>query len=313
MKAIRKHIFAFLLAGAMPALASAADCELTITTLPVEQPNPIPEAVNDMLMTRLSSVLSRTGVETGYGFSQFFITGKFNDYYSDVVPGPPKSFALHTQLTLYVGDILNQSTYATCGFELRGVGTSDQRAFINAMSGINANNPKLEKFIDDAKVKIIDYYDKNYPNILAKARQASAMRNYEEALMYSTSIPECSKGYAEATEATLSIYQAYIDYEGRMLLTAAQGAWAADPDRKGAVAAYGYLRQIDPNASCFAEAQKLMNEIKTVVKENWDFDHKQKYLDEINLKLQMINAAREVGVAYGSHQQPQTTNLMWLK
>ena len=257
--------------------------------------------------------MTNTGIAAGPDFCLFFVPGKFTDYYKDVVPGPPKGFVMHTQLTLYVGDLINQSVYSTCSFELRGVGASEQRAYINALSTLNARNREFAQFVESAKDKIVSYYDKNYPAILAKADRAASMRNYEEALMYATSIPECSKGFGDAVEKTLDIYQMYIDYEGQMLLTAAQGAWAADPDRKGAVAAYGYLRQIDPAASCFGEAQKLMNEIKSVVKENWDFEHKQKYKDEIELRRAMIEAARAVGVAYGNGQQPTTTNLMWLR
>ena len=63
----------------------------------------------------------------------------------------------------------------------------------------------------------------------------------------------------------------------------------------------------------FCWCQKLMNEIKSVVKENWDFEHKQKYKDEIELRRALIEAARAVGVAYGNGQQPTTTNLMWLR
>lgn len=313
MKMIRNMACALLLAGVSVPSVIAAECEVNVMTLPVEQVNSIPDEINEQLMTRLTRALTNTGIAAGPDFCQFFVTGKFTDYYKDVVPGPPKGFVMHTQLTLYVGDLINQSVYSTCSFELRGVGASEQRAYINALSTLNGRNREFSQFVESAKDKIVSYYDKNYPAILAKADRAASMRNYEEALMYATSIPECSKGFGDAVEKTLAIYQMYIDYEGQMLLTAAQGAWAADPDRKGAVAAYGYLRQIDPAASCFGEAQKLMNEIKSVVKENWDFEHKQKYKDEIELRRAMIEAARAVGVAYGNGQQPTTTNLMWLR
>lgn len=307
-----KYVFALLAAGNVMT-AAADDCEIHLMTCPVEQLSEIPAEINEQLMTRFSSALASADVAAGPDFSQFFLTGKFSDIYKSVVPGPPKQNALHTTLTVYVGDIINQTVYATCTFDLRGVGTSEQRAYINALSQLNGSNKKLAEFIDGARAKIIKYYDNNYRNILSKAKLAASMRNYEEAMMYATSIPECSVGYPEAMNDILEYYMAYIDYEGQQLLTAARTAWAESPDKEGAVRAHGYLLQIDPAAACYPDAVSLMNDIKKVVKENWDFENKEKYHDAVDMRNRMIEAARAVGVAYGNGQQPTTTNLMWLR
>lgn len=314
MKLINKIKYSLpLLACSMALPSMAADCEIHLMTCPVEQLSEIPEEINEQMMTRFTSALAKVDVSASPDFGQFFLTGKFSDIYKDVVPGPPKKHALHTTLTVYVGDAINKTVYSTCTFDLRGVGTSEQRAYINALSQLNGSNKKLTDFIDKARVKIVDYYDKNYRNILSKASLAAKMRNYEEALMYAASIPECSKGYSSAVSAMLDYYQNYIDYEGQMLLAAARAAWAESPDREGAEAAHGYLVQIDPDAACYPQASSLMNEIKKVVKENWDFENKEKYHDSIDIEKQKIEAARAVGVAYGNGQQPTTTNLMWLR
>lgn len=302
-----------LLAASVAMPMTAADCEIHLMTYPVEQLSEIPDEINEQLMTRFSTALASADVAAGPDFGQFFITGKFSDIYKSVVPGPPKQNALHTTLTVYVGDIINHTVYATCSFDLRGVGTSEQRAYINALSQINGSNKKLASFIDGAKDKIVKYYDNNYRNILSKAKLAASMRNYEEALMYAASIPECSVGYAAAVDGMLEYYQSYIDYEGQQLLTAARAAWAESPDKEGAVRAHSYLLQIDPAASCYSGAEALMSDIKKVVKENWDFENKEKYHDAVDMKNRMIDAARAVGVAYGNGQQPTTTNLMWLR
>ena len=307
-----KYVFALLAAGSVMPVA-AGDCEIHLMTCPVEQLSEVPDEINEQMMTRFASALASADVVVGPDFGQFFLTGKFSDIYESVVPGPPKQNALHTTLTVYVGDIINRTVYATCTFDLRGVGTSEQRAYINALSQLNGSNKKLAEFIDGAKAKIIKYYDNNYRNILSKAKLAASTRNYEEAMMYAASIPECSVGYGEAVDGILEYYQAYIDYEGRQLLTAAQAAWAESPDKEGAVRAHGYLLQIDPAAACFSEAVLLMNDIKKVVKENWDFENKEKYHDAVDMRNRMIDAARAVGVAYGNGQQPTTTNLMWLR
>lgn len=313
MRASLKYVLPLCLASAVLPAFAANDCEIHLMARPVEQVTGIPDEINEQMISRLTVALTKVGVAASPDYGQFFLTGKFLDAYKDVVPGPPKSHVMHTTLTLYVGDAFNQTVYSTCSFDLRGVGASEQRAYINALSGLNASNKKFSDFVEAAKVKIINYYDNNYKTILAKAERAAAMRNYDEALMYSVSIPECSKGYGEASRKTLSYYQSYIDYEGQMLLTAARAAWAESPDREGAEIAHGYLLQIDPAAACYPQAESLMSNISKVVKSNWDFENREKYKDALETERRLIDAARAVGVAYGNGQQPQTTNLMWLK
>ena len=60
-------------------------------------------------------------------------------------------------------------------------------------------------------------------------------------------------------------------------------------------------------------AVALQNEIKNTVKENWNFEHREKYKDAIGLEKDRIAAARAVGVAYGNNQKPTTTYINWIR
>ena len=73
------------------------------------------------------------------------------------------------------------------------------------------------------------------------------------------------------------------------------------------------LAQIDPDAACYAEAKALMKEVKAQVRSDIDLEMREKYYDQIQLEKSRIEAARAVGVAYGNHQKPTTTSLMWLR
>ena len=57
----------------------------------------------------------------------------------------------------------------------------------------------------------------------------------------------------------------------------------------------------------------LYKDIKAKMKDDWNFEMREKYKDDIALRKQAIEAARAVGVAFGEGQQPQTTNLMWMR
>ena len=264
-------------------------------------------------MAQLETALSLNGMVVNGDYSQFFITGKFTNFIKDVTSTVPAKTTVNTLLTLSMGDLASQTIYASQSFELRGVGESDTRAFMMALRKLNRNNKDLTAFATKGKKQIVDYFDRNYKSIISKASRASSLRHYEEALYYITSIPECSKGYAEAAPVTERIFKLYIDYTGKKLLAEARAAWAASPDSAGAEKAFASLIQIDFESSAYPDAEALAREISKITQRNWDFENREKYNNEIELRRSTIEAARAVGVAYGSHQQPTTTNIMWMR
>lgn len=311
MKIINNIILA--LSMALPSTMMAEDCALRIMAVPVQQGEPVSTEISDMLMAQLETALSLNGMVVNGDYSQFFITGKFTNFIKDVTSTVPANTTVNTLLTLSIGDLASQTIYASQSFELRGVGESDTRAFMMALRKLNRNNKDLTAFATKGKKQIVDYFDRNYKSIISKASRASSLRHYEEALYYITSIPECSKGYAEAAPVTERIFKLYIDYTGKKLLAEARAAWAASPDSAGAEKAFASLIQIDFESSAYPDAEALAREISKITQRNWDFENREKYNNEIELRRSTIEAARAVGVAYGSHQQPTTTNIMWMR
>ncbi|MBR1889302.1 MAG: hypothetical protein IJ816_01585 [Alloprevotella sp.] len=293
--------------------SKAQNCEIHLTTLPIEQGEEVPDNFNDFFITRLGNAVSATGVVADPNYDRFFVTGKFNHIYKETLAGPPMQYAVHTLLTVYVGDVLNRQVFANTTFELRGVGMSEERALLNALNQLNGGNAKLQSLIAQGKKKVLEFYNKNYTQYLQRARRAASLKHYEEALYYASSVPECCNGYDEASELTLKVYKQYLNYSSEKLLQKAQAAWGANPTERGAREAYAFLEQIDSDASCYNKAVSLANEIKKTVKVDYDFEHKQKYNDQILLEKDRIGAARAVGVAWGNGQKPQTTYLNFIR
>ncbi|MDE7397669.1 MAG: hypothetical protein K2M98_08085, partial [Muribaculum sp.] len=159
--------------------------------------------------------------------------------------------------------------------------------------------------------KIVDYFNANYPAIIKRAQAAQSAREYDEALFILTAIPECCNGYEQAMDMVGQIYKQRVDYDGAQLLAQANAEWAADPTDAGASKAGALLAQIDPMSASYPAALQLQEKIAKVVKANWDYENKKKYEDEMALKREQlhadtqikkayIEAARAVGVAYGS-------------
>ncbi len=294
-------------------LGSAQNCEIPIRVISIPQVEDIPDGAVDMLNSRLATAITADGIMASVPYCQFFVTAKFNHITENVVPGPPKQFAVRTSLTLFIGDIEGQQIYSSKTFDLRGVGTSLQRALINSVQSINAKNYSFEQFLKSGRDKIVAYFNNNYSSILAKANKAASMNDYEEALYYACSIPECCTGYTEAYNDIIRIFQSCINNNSELLYSKAYYAWSSLPDSEGALIASNYLSFIEPSSAVYSKAQQLASEIKKTVRGDILFDKQDKYKDSIALKKAYVDAARQIGVAYGSGQKETTTNLLWIK
>ncbi len=296
----------------LPTGASAYSngCELFMQ-VSVEDSGDAPSQLSDMLEDRLTRALNSNGVMADQGYGQMILTGKFTDLYKEQGAGSPPQIAVHTTLTLSIGDVAQGAVFATQSFDLRGVGTSEQRAYINALKSLSPRSKAFEDFVSSATAKTIAYFDRNYSSILAKAERAASMKDFEQALYYSTFIPQCCSGYPQAQAATLRYYKQYIDYDGLNLLREAKAQFALSPNAEGAAKAYALLSQINPDSSAYSESVRFADEVKRQTKVEYDFEVHKKYEDNIQMEKQRINAAKEIGVAYGRGQKNSTTNILW--
>lgn len=312
-----KTIFAAALA-CLAFAAQAQECDIEIAIANITKGEVVPEAVNSRLEAKLAQAMSKAGIVAAPYDAQFFIAGRFDDAFNDIISGPSQKVVVKTTLTLYIGDAENQKVFASESFDLKGVGGSDTQAYTKALNQISSSNPRLVEFIRKGKDKIIDYFDTNYKTYINNAHKAMAARNYDEALFYASSVPSCCKGYSEASALALKIYGENTNYMGNKLLAQAKAAWAADPTEAGAREAHKYLTQIDPSAAASAEAKALSSQISKTTQKQWEFENVQKYKDQVALEKQRIDAAasvertrlravRDVAVAYAK-SRPRVIN-----
>lgn len=293
-------------------LSFAKDCDLQIQVVnPDIEMCGGEETLASLLKSRLTKVLNIDGVTAGDSYGQLYIKGKFEDLYKETLAGPPVQTVVKTSLTLMVADIFDNKVFDAESFELRGVGTTTQRAYINALNSLTSKNGKLEAFVERIHKKVINYFDKNYSTLLTKASVAAKRHDYKQALYYTSLIPECCVGYPKAEVALLSYYQQYIDNEGTKLVNKARAEFAKSPNADGAAIAFEYINMIDSESKAYSSGQNLAHEIEKQTKAEYHFEVHQKYSDAHNKELKLIDAARQVGVAYGSGQAPQTTNILW--
>lgn len=273
---------------------------------------PFPETATLQATNQLLSLLAQNGIASMSDNSQFVLTMFMVPQDKDVLPGPPMNIVETMEANFYIADVANKTVVATSAQTVKGMGRSETRAYMDALKHLKLNTPAMKQFVEDGKRKIIAYYDNEAPTIIQRALVLSEAHSYEEALFMLMTIPSQCKHYQQALSSGLSVFKAMQDYTCVQNLQQARMLWAAEQNATGATKAGEYLAQIYPDAACYGDAMKLYGEIKGKVLDDWKFEMK-KYQDGVNLEAQRIEAARAVGVAYGQHQQQQTTNIGFLR
>lgn len=322
MKNIKQIALTIFVAAS--AVAYAQECEIPIMVAQLEQEN-VPETVSQTIANRLQTAVCVDGIaaEMGGDF-QFFVAGKIEPLSQETLAGPPMMQSVISNLIIYIGDNKNQQVYSSISMEIRGAGKSETQAYINALKSVNANNARLRQMLSAGKEKIIAYYDNNYENILKEARVKMNLKQYDAALFHASTIPSCCVGYEEACDVLLEAYRYYIDNEGAVLLNNARAVWAANPDSKGATDALQYISQIDPASASFIPATQFVEEMRASIKSDIDFEKREKYYNDLELKRQQmqddkevrladIESARQVGVAFGKNQQANPNINYWMR
>ncbi|MBR3857409.1 MAG: hypothetical protein IKM68_05445 [Bacteroidaceae bacterium] len=308
-----KKIFSIFVAALMSATMMAAETQyLPISVYAADDTESFPQGAKAMMENKLTQLLTRNGIAGLDYMGQFILTITTTPLDKDIIPGPPAKIAEKMEMNLYIVDAYAKTIFSSTSLTVKGLGETENKCYLNAISRMPIQSPQMAQFIEEGKNKIIEYYDHEGEAIIKKAMYLAQQKNYEEGLFWVSLIPQQSKHYDAALAAGLDIYQQYIDNQCNINLAAARTAWAAEQNSKGAYAAGEYLANILPDAKCYGEAMELYKEIKGKVLDDWKFEMK-KYQDGVDLEKLRIDAARQIGVAYGNHQPSQTTSVEFLR
>jgi hypothetical protein len=277
----------------------------------------IPAGAEQALKNKITQITSSSGLGSMNDYAQFCLVVSVDAASKEVVPGAPPKFVETLDFNFYIVDQFDKKVFASTSVTAKGLGNSESRAYIQAISNVAARSPQLTAFVNEGRDKIVQYYTENCGNIIAKSYGLAKLEKYDEALFYLGQIPEAAgECYLHAIAATSEIYNLYLDRQCSVNLGKAKAAWNASPNAEGGLAAGLFLAGISPEANCFAEAEALFAEIKAEVKDDKMFDRnmeidrweheKQQWRDTVDVEKQSVEAARQIGIAWGEHQQPAT-------
>lgn len=297
---------------------------ICVNAIQPEEQN-LPEEARQSLENKLSKIVSTYGMASNGLDNRFVITSKIERISRDITQTTPARISQKLKVTIYVGDAVEDKIYAQTDVMVAGIGVTETKSLIQAFSRINANNPDITAMMDKAKANIISYYTDNCPFIIQEAEQLTNSQQYEAAIAKLIAVPNvCADCYTQCQNRAQSVYNLHINKEGLELIQSARNAWLLHKDYDCAEKALAILSQVNVQAECQSEANKLVEEINAGLrkieasvaaqkKAEWEFRVRQyedkiemektKQADATMLSQQCIDALQNIGVAFGKNQK----------
>lgn len=315
-----KTVFKYLLSGAALLLAVGAQAQTTEKAkVPVsiyfpEQVESVPVEAQNVLVSKLTSAAAQNGMAATPDFAQFYVTCTASVLDRNVIAGAPTKYRQQVELTFYVVDAFARKIFNSTTCTAKGVGNSEAKAYIASFRQLSTQNAALKRFLTETSGQIVDYYEGQCDNIIELARSLAKVGKYDEALFRLSLYPEACPSFNKIVEVASEIYQKYIDDRANRCLAKARAIWNAGQDAAAASEAGQYLAEIMPEASCYADAVALSDEIKERVKSDIDYVRQIEARDNAQaheVRMESIKAWKEVGIAYGNNQKSHTYKESW--
>ena len=270
----------------------------------------IPLEAKKMLINKLNQITSNNGMGGSQVNPRFIITANITVGTKDIIAGPPQMIAQNLDVTLYVGDALTNTVFSNTTITVKGVGTNENKAFIEAFKTINPKNKDVVAFLEEGKTKIISYYSTNCDFIIKEALTMVKQEKYDEAIYQLSLVPDvCQDCYFKCLDTLGSIYQKKIDADCKIKLNEAKLIWAAAQNPIGAEKTGDILSTINPMASCQSTVTAFIKSIdaklKADEKARWEFKMKQ-YADKIAAHKEQVRIADEKGKRDDTYRENQS-------
>ena len=297
MKNRIKVLIAVFVTAILPVTVAAQENTSGISLKAVVVDDDIPAAAVKNIETKLQRALASNGIGDMDYTQRFVLAAKVDVVQNDVMPSNPPRVSKKLDLTLMVGDVIENKIYETCTMTLAGIGTNDTKAFISAFSRVNPNNEELQAMLAAAKKEIMAYYENNCDYIISNANSLAGQQKYDEAIARLMSVPEvCKDCYEKCQTAAVNIFGQRLDADCSALLNEAKNEWMHSKDAEAAAKVASAKLSADEKREWDMMVKKYEDE---------QAFKKQQYEDEQQFNQSIVDACREIGVAWGKNQ-PQT-------
>jgi hypothetical protein len=257
----------------------------------------IPAEAKNFLVTKMNQIASVNGMGGSQANPRFIISVSINVGTKDIIAGPPQMIAQNLELTFFTGDAITNTIFSSSTVNLKGVGSNESKAFIEAFKTLNPKNKDIQTALEEGKNKIIGYYQSKCDFIIKEAQTFVKQEKYDEAIYQLSLVPDvCQDCYFRCLDTLGNIYQRKIDSECKIKLNQAKVTWAAAQNATGAENAGEIMSTINPMATCQPEVDVFIKSINSKLradeKAKWDFKVKQ-YQDRLATQKEEMRIAVE--------------------
>lgn len=271
---------------------------IALAAIVPDQATGIPQEARQMLVNKMSQIATQNGLGATAANPRFCIVPLVTVVSKEITPTAPPMQAVNLDVTFYIVDAASQNIFSQTNISVKGVGQTEEKAYIQALKNINVKAGQFKGFIEKGKEKIVEYYNSQCDVVLKGAQALAGQRKYEEALFVLLSVPDvCRECFDKSMDLSIEIYKQYANYKCTEYMAGAKAAWA----NMNADKAAEYLGKITPDMECYADAVQLTDQITQKMLADganvWDFKMKQ-YDDSIEKDKMMIQAGKEIAVAW---------------
>ncbi|MFK7782606.1 hypothetical protein [Psychroserpens sp.] len=290
--------------ASMVAIGQNKDYAINLGAYVPDQIENVPASAKKMLLNKLGQLVTANGISDNQYNSRFIITPNIVVATKEVMPTSPVKVVLVLDVTLYIGDGIAGTLYASETFNLKGVGTTETKAYMQALKRLKPKNEAMQAFLTRGKDKIIDYYNSNCSQITKEAQALENSGRLEEALGIMLSIPASSTCFDKSQSKTKALFIKAANRDCKLRLNEAQAIWSANQDIEAAREAARILSSVVPEADCYGQVKALFSKIEARAKDlqDRDWNYKLKVLDATK---SYYDSAFEVSMA-NAQNQPNT-------
>ena len=307
MKSRRLFISAMLIVSGVFAHAQ-------VNVYPVVLDENIPAEAASNLSNKIDRILSSYGYGSVSTVERAVLSVAIDIIENNVTPTNPPRVSKKIELTLKLGDVVDNKVFGSTSIMLSGIGTNDNKAFISSFSTLKPENKNIKKFFADVDDAIAAYYAENKQVLLNKARSIALTGNFDEAIAYLVTVPPVNADcYSACQSQAIVYYTEKVNQSSQAAFNNARAAWTSAKDAVGASRALSFLKQVDPASDVYPEALTLWDEISDKLdKDELEAkEHaKQVYEDKVQFRNSILDAIKSIGVAFGEHQPQSVTKLI---
>lgn len=257
------------------------------------------------LENRLMESVSISGL-AAINSGRFFITPSVTVLDKRVIQGPPSSYLVELNLSLYSADGETETVFSTVSYIVKGAGKTEDAAYLNALRELKFNNNKFQQFIKETRQRISDYYAKKCESIIASS-DALAAEDLPAAITELGLIPMSSEDcFSKAQELIKNFRKAYIRSQCNKKLQEARNIWAAGLDKYSANRAITVLNDVIYSTDCQSGINELMKDIQLKFQSDiaysreleekrrlWTQEQERTRLEQENMRLELEQANRK--------------------